>query len=124
MLDLAVFLLVDDNEDDCLLLRRAFVKAKVLNPIQVVNSGQEAIDYLSGIGKYKDRCEYPSPTLLLLDLKMPRMSGLDVLRWIRENPTFKGLRVVMLSGSETDRAGVTAFEEQRANGTNPTKPRG
>ncbi len=75
----AVVLLVEDREDDILLIRRAFDKAGLSNPVQVVRDGEEAIEYLSGIGKYSSRGEYPLPDLILLDLKMPKLDGFQVL---------------------------------------------
>lgn len=100
MSDQAIILLAEDREDDVLLIRRAFKKANILNPIYVVSDGQEAIAYLEGEGKYANRAEYPLPDLLLLDLKMPRMDGFQVLTWIRQQPGFSALRVVVLTSSE------------------------
>ncbi len=98
--DQALILLVEDNDNDVLLLRRAFIKARVLNPLQVVRSGEEAIAYLSATGKYANRQEYPLPSLILLDLKMPGLDGFDVLRWIRQDPEMRVLRVVVLTSSD------------------------
>lgn len=94
------FLLVDDNQDDAFLLRRAFAKAKILNPLHVVHSADEAMDYLGGHGKYADRSRYPIPAVVLLDLKMPGADGLDVLRWLREQPVAEAVRVVVMTSSE------------------------
>ncbi len=110
MSDSAVFLLIEDNKDDVLLIRRAFDKAKVLNPLQVVTGGEEAIEYLSGNGKYANRAEYPLPTLVLLDIKMPRVDGFDVLRWIRLQPGMRTLRVIMLTSSDEMRDVNTAYQ--------------
>src|SRR6266699_1280270 len=84
-----VILLAEDREDEVLLLRRAFAKANLLNPLQVVPNGDEAIAYLQGEGKYANRDEYPVPALVLLDLKMPRKDGFEVLDWIRRQPELK-----------------------------------
>src|ERR1700674_4968478 len=100
MPDQALILLVEDREDDVLLVRRAFAKANVLNPMQVVRDGREAIAYLKGEGKYSNRAEYPLPELLLLDLKMPGTDGFDVLKWMRQQPGLKALRVVVLTSSD------------------------
>ena len=99
MPDQAVILLADDSEDDVLLIRRAFKKGEIHNPLHVVRDGDEAIAYLSGEGKYGNRAEYPLPDLLLLDLKMPRTDGFEVLRWIRQQPGLQALRVVVLTSS-------------------------
>src|SRR5512135_1086274 len=95
-----LFLLVEDNEDDVLLVQRAFGKAKILNPLQVVRNGEQAIAYLSGFGRYEARESYPMPSLVLLDLKMPGMDGFQVLAWIRRQQAFSDLRVVILSSSD------------------------
>src|SRR5882762_7870027 len=100
MPDSAIILLADDLDDDIHLIKRAFRKGKITNPLQVVRDGEEAIAYLKGEGKYANRAEYPLPDLLLLDLKMPRIDGFEVLRWIRQQPGLKALRVVVLTSSE------------------------
>lgn len=99
----AVFLIVEDNSDDALLLRLAFNKARIINPVHVVTSGEEAVSYLNGTGKYQNRVEFPLPQLVLLDLNMPGMGGLELLRWIRQDPDLCKLRVIVLSGSDAMR---------------------
>jgi CheY-like chemotaxis protein len=103
-------LLAEDNENDVLLTRRAFAKANLLNPVQVVSDGDEAMAYLKGEGKYANRAEYPLPELLLLDLKMPGKNGFEVLSWIREQPTFSSLRVVVLTSSDQIRDVNRAYQ--------------
>src|SRR5688500_8647763 len=93
-------LLAEDNEDHVLLIKRAFVQARFLNPVQVVGDGVEAIAYLNGDSKYADRKEYPIPALLLLDLKMPNKDGFEVLEWIGKQPHLRHLRVVVLTTSD------------------------
>ena len=97
--DEAVILVVEDREDDILIIRKAFKEACLLNPLQVVRNGEEAIDYLRGTGKYWNREEYPLPDLVLLDLKMPRIDGFQVLQWIRRQASLKALRVIVLTSS-------------------------
>ena len=99
MPDLALILLVEDKEDDILLVRRAFSKGGILNPLHVVRDGDEAIEYLSGDGKYRNRAEYPLPQLMLLDLKMPGTDGFEVLQWVRKQPRLGSLVVVVLTSS-------------------------
>lgn len=99
MSDTAVILIVEDREDDILLIRKAFAEASLTNPIQVVRDGEEAIAYLMGEGKYSNRAEYPLPILVLLDLKLPRVDGFEVLSWIRQQPGIRGLPVVVLTSS-------------------------
>jgi len=97
-------LLVEDNEDDVFLMERALKGAGVINPMQVAPDGQEAMDYLSGTGKFSDRTRYPVPVVVFLDLKLPLKSGHEVLGWIRQQRHLDGLVVVVLtsSGEPTD----------------------
>jgi CheY-like chemotaxis protein len=106
----AVILLVEDSEDDILLIQRAFRQANIVNPLQVVRDGAEAIAYLRGHGPYSNRAEYPLPELLLLDLKMPGIDGFDVLRWLREQQGFGSVRIVVLSSSERIRDVNLAYQ--------------
>ena len=110
MSDQAIILLAEDREDDVLLIRRAFIQGSILNPLQVVPDGEEAIAYLAGQGKYSNRAEYPLPDLLLLDLKMPRVDGFEVLRWLRQQPGLAPLRVVVLTSSEDIRDVNRAYQ--------------
>ena len=100
MADHALILVVEDREDDILLIRKAFDKARVPNPIQYVRDGEEAVAYLRGEGKYANRAEHPLPDLVLLDLKLPRMDGFEVLKWIRAETGIRGLPVVVLTSSD------------------------
>ena len=95
-----VILLAEDNEDHVLLTKRAFKSAGLVNPVFVVQDGEEVLAYLKGEGKYSNRGEYPLPTLLLLDLKMPRKNGFEVLEWLRSQPALAALRVVVLTTSD------------------------
>lgn len=92
-------LVVEDNPDDVMLLQRAFRKANLMNPVRVVADGQAAVDYLEGKPPYGDRDEYPLPALVLLDLKLPKRTGHEVLNWIREQPGLKRIPVAMLTSS-------------------------
>ena len=92
-------LLVEDNDDDVFLMRHALTAAGVSNPVYVVESGQHAIDYLSGAGIYQDRGRYPLPVIVFLDLKLPLMSGHEVLGWIRSQRQLESLLVVVLTSS-------------------------
>ncbi len=93
-------LLVEDNSTDVLMIQRAFKKANLLNPIQVVDDGDKAVAYLGGEGAYADREKYPIPVLVLLDLKLPRRSGLEVLEWLRRQERVRRLPVVVLTSSK------------------------
>jgi CheY-like chemotaxis protein len=92
-------LLVEDNEDDVFLMKRALQGARVVNPLHVVEDGQEALDYLSGNGKFADRESHPLPAVVFLDLKLPYISGHDVLAWIRQQKEFESLVVIVLTSS-------------------------
>jgi len=91
---------VDDDPNDTVLLQVACAKAAVNFELQNIEDGGQVIEYLSGMGKYADRARYRLPGLILLDLKMPRVAGLDVLKWIRNESTLRDLPVIVLSGSE------------------------
>jgi CheY-like chemotaxis protein len=93
-------LLAEDNENDILMFRRAARRAHFNQPLHVVTSGEEAVAYLKGEGEFQDRTQFPLPGLVLLDLKMPRMNGFDVLQWVREQPQFASMQVVVLSSSD------------------------
>lgn len=103
-------LLVEDCADDVILIRRALQKAGVTNPIWSVENGQDAVAYLEGDGLYADRVKYPLPFLVLLDLKMPGISGFDVLKWIRHHPDLNKLRVVVLTSSREIRDVNLAYQ--------------
>jgi CheY-like chemotaxis protein len=109
MSDNAVILLVEDLEDDILLVRRSFKKADITNPLQVVRDGEEAVAYLSGTGRYFNREEYPIPGLILLDLKLPRMDGFEVLYWLRTQPGIGTIPVVVLTSSDQIRDANRAY---------------
>ena len=102
MSDQSLILLVEDNEDHALLIRRGLCKGTSIESLQVVTSGEEAIEYLAGTGRYSDRDEFPLPAVLLLDLSLPGISGFDVLRWIRRQTGLKTLRVVVITCSELE----------------------
>src|SRR5512146_3309619 len=95
-------LIVEDQENDALFLKHALKKAGVNNPVQVVEDGQQAIDYLSGQGRYADRAAFPIPSLIFLDLKLPQISGLEVLHWIREQPDLGPVVVLIMTSSTMD----------------------
>lgn len=95
-------LLVEDNPDDEELTKRALIKNNIANNIVVAHDGQEAVDYIFAKGQYKDRNIRDLPVLILLDLKLPGMDGLDVLRTIRADDWTRTLPVVILTSSKED----------------------
>jgi CheY-like chemotaxis protein len=92
-------LLVEDNEDDAFFMQQALKDAEIVNPLQIVEDGQQAIDYLAGMGRFADRQKYPLPMVVFLDLKLPIKSGHQVLEWIRAQPEFEKLIVIVLTSS-------------------------
>jgi len=99
----APVLIAEDDPNDVFLLRRAFQKAGLANPLVVVHNGQEAIDYLGGEGTHANRREENFPALLFLDLKMPLMDGFDVLAWLNNRPCKQKLPVIVLTSSNQEK---------------------
>ena len=95
-------LLAEDDENDAFLFRMALKKAGIPNPLSRVPDGEDAINYLAGVGIYSDRVQYPLPSLVITDLKMPRRTGFDLLAWIQDQPQLNCPPVVVLSGSAED----------------------
>lgn len=103
-------LLVEDEENDVMLLQRAFRRSGMLNPLQVVRHGDDAVAYLEGTGEYADRAKYPLPVLVLLDLKLPRRTGLEVLEWVKERAGVRKIPIVVLTSSKNDTDVDRAYE--------------
>ena len=93
-------LIVEDNDDDLFILQRALRTAGVAETIRNVSDGEAALDYFSGKATYRDRSAFPLPRLVLLDLKLPKVHGHDVLSWIRKQPALTGVVVIVLSSSK------------------------
>jgi CheY-like chemotaxis protein len=100
---------VEDEEHDVMFLQYALERAEVENPLAVVRDGSEAMAYLKGEGKYGDRHAYPLPGLVLLDLRLPQVPGLEVLSWMREQPELARVPVIALSSSDQDADVETAY---------------
>jgi two-component system response regulator len=105
-----IILLVEDNPDDVKLTLRALKKSNILNEMVVAQDGVEALDYLFGTGRYAGRDTKVLPQVVLLDLKMPRMDGLEVLQRIRADERTKILPVVILTTSSEDRDRVESYK--------------
>jgi len=99
MAKLAPILLAEDEANDVVFFGCALKHAGVPNPLVIARDGQQAIDFLHPLSRYRDRLLHPLPCLFLLDLKMPRLSGFDVLAWLRTRPDFRSVPVVVLSSS-------------------------
>jgi CheY-like chemotaxis protein len=95
----ACILHVEDEQADLELVQFAFKRAGITIPLQSVTDGQAAMDYLSGTGPFADRENYPLPCLILLDLKLPKVTGLEVLAWLRQQPQHKHTVVIVFSSS-------------------------
>jgi CheY-like chemotaxis protein len=101
-MSLKTILLIEDNPSDVDLTKRALGRCRIVNELVVAEDGKEAIDYLWGSGAYADRDIFDLPALTLLDLKLPKVPGLEVLRRIREDPRTRRLPVVILTSSKED----------------------
>ena len=116
----AVILLVEDNPDHVLLIKEALAVNNIINEIRVVESGEDALDYLSRRGEYADPATSPRPTLVILDLKLPKMDGQDVLKTIKSDPGLKRIPVIVLTTTSQEEEIVKSYK----NGANSyiTKP--
>jgi CheY-like chemotaxis protein len=111
---LGTILLIEDDPSDAALIQGAFQKIGVQNPISLVSHGDTALAYLEGINEYADRIRFPLPILIILDLKLPGMSGLQLLKWIRTKKELRLIPVVVLTGS-SDNSQIQAAYEAGAN---------
>jgi DNA-binding response OmpR family regulator len=95
-------LLVEDDDNDVFFFQHALDKAGTSTALQVARDGQEAIDYLRGGGKFAERAKFPQPGLILLDLKLPFVMGLDVLKWIRQESNLSPIVVILSSSGQQE----------------------
>ncbi len=109
-MSIPAILYVEDEETDVMLLQHAFNKVGISNPLKVAKDGREAKDYLLGHGPFADRAQYPLPALVLLDLNLPYWSGFQVLEWIRQQPQFRTLPVIIFTSSSRPDDVVRAYE--------------
>lgn len=103
-------LLIEDNQDDIDLTLRAFKKHKLANEIRVIQDGAEAVEFLFCTGKYADRNIGDVPSFVLLDLNLPKVNGLEILKKIRENPKTKCIPVIILTSSKYDQDVINSYE--------------
>jgi CheY-like chemotaxis protein len=99
----STIMLVDDSESDLDLMRFAFKKARIPNPICEMHDGEEAIEYLNGNGDFADRARYPLPCLIITDLKMPRVDGFGLLEWLKTRPELDRVPRIVLTASEHEK---------------------
>ena len=104
-----VILLVEDNADDEVLTLRAFKRSHVLNPVVVARDGIEALDFLFARAAYSDRAEAPLPALMILDLKLPKLDGLGVLKGMRADPRTRLVPVVILTSSKEEQDLIAGY---------------
>jgi two-component system response regulator len=102
-------LVAEDNEDDAFILTHALKSAGLPGPVFICRDGQEVIDYLNGNGAFADRAQYPLPGLLILDIKMPHLTGLEVLRWVRAHPHCAVIPTIILTSSAHPKDVAEAF---------------
>jgi DNA-binding response OmpR family regulator len=105
-----ILLLVEDDEHDTLFLKRAMDKVGMLVLVREVRDGAEALDYLAGRGAFADRAKNPVPSLVLLDVKLPKKSGFEVLEWMRSQPEYRRTPAVMLTSSQSAADVSRAYE--------------
>lgn len=105
-----VILLVEDNADDVALTLRAFKRSHLMNPLVVVRDGVEALDFLFARGAYADRAGKPLPTLVILDLKLPKLDGLGVLKALREDARTALLPIVILTSSKEEQDVISGYK--------------
>lgn len=103
-------LLVEDNPDDVILFRRAMVNSGMTHTVQVAQDGMEALNYLRGEDKFADRNAYAIPDAIVLDLKMPRLAGLELLAWLKDDPEHRVIPIIVLTSSELDADVKRAYE--------------
>ena len=105
-----IVLMAEDDEHDILAVRRAWEKRNINNPLYIVNDGEECLDYLHQRGKYSEQGTAPRPGIVLLDIKMPKMDGLAVLRYIRESDEFQRLPVIILTTSKDEQDRLKSYD--------------
>jgi CheY-like chemotaxis protein len=105
-----VILVAEDDQNDAFLLRRTLKKVGILNPVQIVEDGAIALDYLRGNNEYKNRDEFPFPGVIITDLKMPKVDGFQILSWLKRHPECGVIPTVVLSASAMEGDVVKAYQ--------------
>jgi CheY-like chemotaxis protein len=105
-----VVLMAEDNKHDIIATKRAWKESNIANPLHIVNDGEECLDYLYQRGKFSEQGSAPRPGLLLLDIKMPKMDGLEVIKRIRESEEFHRLSIVVLTTSKSEEDKIASYD--------------
>jgi CheY-like chemotaxis protein len=105
-----ILLLVEDDDNDVFFFRRALEKAGLDVAWHLASDGEQALQYLSGNGKFADRTAYPLPNLIFLDLKLPYLNGLEILEYMQKQPALAEIDVIVLTSSSEERDRKRAFE--------------
>ena len=105
-----VVLMAEDDEHDIVATKRAWKKHNIANPLYVVNDGEECLDFLHRRGKYIDPAKSPRPGILLLDIKMPKMDGLAVLKYVRQDVEFCRLPIIILTTSKREEDQLKSYD--------------
>lgn len=103
-------LILEDSESDIALLQDAFARCGVTSPLYFLRDAESAIDYLTGKGIYANRSEHPLPSLLLIDLNLPKASGLELLKWFKENPQHRVVPTLVLTSSVDEKEITQAYD--------------
>ncbi len=106
-----VILMADDDREDQVMTREAFIEARVSNDLRFVDDGQELMDYLNRVGKYADPASAPLPGLILLDLNMPRKDGREALAEIKNNPVLRSIPIVILTTSKQEEDIIRSYDK-------------
>ena len=102
MMDVPHILLAADDPDFALLIQLGLQESGILNPVQVVSDGRQALSYLNGEAQYSNRISFPLPSLILADARLRHVTGFDVVQWIRQQPALSGINIVLFSNLETE----------------------
>ncbi|MGV3771546.1 MAG: response regulator [Verrucomicrobiales bacterium] len=105
-----VILVAEDDQNDVFLLERAFRRVGIDLPVHVCQDGEDTVNYLQGSGRYSDRQKFPFPRVLITDLKMPKLSGFDVLQWLNQHTECKLIPVIVLSSSKNEEDVKKAYQ--------------
>lgn len=104
-------LVAEDDRNDAFMLQRTLKKVGIMNPVHLVEDGEQALSYLRGDGKYKDRTRFPFPGVIITDLKMPKVNGFEVLKWLKRHPECGVIPTIVLSASGLEQDVVRAYQD-------------